>query len=126
VKRDALMLPIGVFGAVYVLIGAWAALDSGTFSDLVADFGPDNDHLVHDFGAASVAIGAGLLAGVRIPRWRTPVLAVASVWNGLHLISHVVDLDDAGSLVVGVIEVILLGVATALLALFAHFSRSAA
>jgi hypothetical protein len=119
-----LALPLGLLGATFVLLGGWAGVDSGSFSDVVANFGPENDHLVHDVGAASVAIGLGLLVAVRLRHWRIPVLAVAGVWNGLHLLSHVVDLDDAGSLAVGVVEVVLLVVATALLILFARTSRS--
>ena len=107
-------------GATFVLLGAWAAVDSGSFSEVLADFGPENAHLVHDFGAASSAIGTALLVAVWLPTWRGPVLAVAALWNGLHAISHIVDLGDAASWSLAVTEAVLLVVATVLLAAIAR------
>ena len=107
-------------GAIFVLLGAWAAVDSGSFAEVLADFGRENSHLVHDFGAASSAIGTALLVAVWMPAWRAPVLAVAALWNGLHAISHIVDLGDAASLTLAVTEAVLLVVATVLLAVLAR------
>jgi len=114
---------VGALGVVFVGLGAWAGAHSGSFTDVLADFGPENDHLVHDFGAASVAIGAALLVAALEPSWRTPVLAVAALWNGLHTVSHVVDLGDAGSTTVAVVEVVLLAGATAVLIALARSAR---
>jgi len=116
-------LAIGLLGSLFALLGAWAGIDSGSFTDVLADFGPENDHLVHDFGAASVAIGVGLLVAVQMSGWRAPVLLVATVWNGLHAVSHLADLGDAASRSLAVAEAALLVAGTALLAVLAVASR---
>jgi uncharacterized protein YjeT (DUF2065 family) len=123
VRSRAVPATIAALGLVYVVLGAWAGIDSGSFTRALADFGPANDHLVHDFGAASFAIGLGLLLAVRRPTWRTPVLAVATVWNGLHAVSHLVDIDDAESRAVGIVEAVLLVAGTGLLGMLAVASR---
>lgn len=114
---------IGLVGAVFIGLGAWAGIDSSSFAATLADFGPENDHLVHDFGAASAAMGAGLLVAVGRVAWRTPVLLVATLWNGLHAVSHAVDLGDAESRTVGVAELTLLIGTTALLGVLALPSK---
>lgn len=114
---------IGLFGALFTGLGVWAGIDSASFTRVLADFGPRNDHLVHDFGAGSVAVGIGLLLAVRRSSWRTPVLLVATVWNGLHAVSHLADLGEAESRTVGVIEAALLVAGTALLGALAIASK---
>jgi hypothetical protein len=116
-------LVIGLFGALFTGLGAWAGIDSGSFTRVLADFGPENNHLVHDFGAASVAIGAGLLVAVRRVAWQTPLLLVATVWNGLHAVSHLVDIGDADSRGLAIAEAALLVGGTALLAVLTFTSR---
>lgn len=44
---------MGGLGSIFVLWGAWAAVDSGSFAQVLADFGPAKSHLVHDYGAGS-------------------------------------------------------------------------
>jgi len=116
-------LALGLVGALFVGLGAWAGFDSSSFGAVLADFGPRNDHLVHDFGAASVAIGVGLLVSVSRTAWRTPILLVATVWNGLHAVSHAFDLGHAASRGVGIVELALLVGGTALLGGLAFASR---
>lgn len=114
---------IGLLGALFVVLGVWAGVDSESFTNVLADFGPENDHLVHDFGAGSIAVGAGLLLAVRRTAWRTPVLVVAAIWNGLHAVSHLVDVGDAESRAVGITEAALLVAGTALLGALAIAPR---
>jgi hypothetical protein len=116
-------ITLGLIGALYTGLGIWAGFHSSSFGAVLADFGPQNDHLVHDFGAASVAIGIGLLAAVSRPAWRTPALLIATVWNGLHAISHAVDLGHAASRAVGIAELALLVGGTVLLGGLALASR---
>lgn len=116
-------ITIGLLGAMFTGLGAWAGIDSSSFATVLADFGPENDHLVHDFGAASVAMGAGLLVAVPRVAWRTPVLLLATVWNELHAVSHAVDLGDAASRTVAIAELALLIGGTALLGVLAIPSK---
>lgn len=117
---------IGVLGALFTALGAWAGIDSASFARVLADFGPENDHLVHDFGAASAAIGVGLLVAVRRTAWRAPVLLVATVWNGLHAVSHLADVSEAESRTLGIAEAVLLVLGTALLGTLAVAAKEAA
>lgn len=115
-------------GAVFTALGIWAALGPRSFATVLADFGPFNAHLVHDFAAASAAVGIGLVVAGRVPRWRAPVLALAAAWNGLHALSHVIDVIDVGdaaSPVVGWVEVALLLAVTVLLAFLATAAAKA-
>lgn len=114
---------IGLFGATFVVLGAWAGLDSHSFATVLADFGPENHHLVHDFGAGSFAVGVGLLIAVPRVAWRTPVLVVATVWNGLHAVSHLADVGDAESRALGITEAVLLIAGTLLLGALALSTR---
>lgn len=115
-RRVLTPVALAAFGASYVVLGGWAGAHAASFTEAVADFGPQNDHLVHDYGAASIAVGGGLLLAVRRPVWWFPVLAVAATWNALHAVSHLVDIDHAGSRAVGVAETLVLVASTVLLA----------
>jgi hypothetical protein len=116
-------LAICLLGAIFTGLGAWAGVDSASFTRVLADFGPENDHLVHDFGAGSVAVGVGLLLAVRRIAWRSPVLLIATVWNGLHAVSHLADIGKAESRTVGITEAVLLVAGTVLLAALAIASK---
>jgi len=116
-------ISIGLLGVLFTGLGAWAGIDSSSFAATLADFGPQNDHLVHDFGAASAAVGVALLVAVSQVAWRTPVLLVATLWNGLHAVSHAIDLGDAASRTVGLVELALLVGGTALLGALAVSSK---
>lgn len=99
-------------GTVYVGLGAWAAVAPALFTTTFADFGPYNPHLIHDTAAVYLAFGIGLILAARYASWRVPILALAATWNGLHTVSHVVDINDAATRLMGVSEVIILGVTT--------------
>jgi hypothetical protein len=113
---------LAVLGAVDLALAAWAAVDAGSFTDRVADFGPQNAHLVHDFAAASATFGVGLLLAARVRAWRTPVLAISTIWTGLHAVSHLVDAGEAHPDAVGPIEAVALLAATGLLAVLTWLS----
>lgn len=106
----------------FLVLAGWAGLAADSFADTVADFGPSNTHLVHDFAAGSATVGVALLAAIPMRSWRTPVLAVAALWNGLHTISHLVDISAADPAWLGPIEAGSSATATALLAYLARLS----
>ena len=114
-------LLITVLGLGFTAFGGWAAFDPASFP--AADFPPFNVHLIHDVAATFAAFGLGLLIAAGRPTWRTPVLTLAALWNGLHLISHIVDVDRAATERAGVSPIVELAVATAVLALLAWHCR---
>ncbi|GAA2625792.1 hypothetical protein SMC26_19245 [Actinomadura fulvescens] len=112
----------GVLGLTFTALGLWAAVAPATFARTVANFGPLNEHLIRDFAAASLAFGIGLMAAARIAAWRTPILMLAAIWNGLHGISHLIEVDHAHPHVLGAVEAVLLALVT--LALLRQLRRS--
>lgn len=111
-------------GTVYVGLGGWAGLYAESFALLVANFGPANLHLVRDFAACSLTFGSGLLVAAHRPGWRTPALALAALWNGLHAVSHLYDVTAATPAILGPVEAALLVVITAVFAVLTGISAS--
>lgn len=60
----------GILGGAFVALALWAAMHPPSFTSVLADFGPLNAHLIHDFAAASGAFGVGLIVAWRVPSWR--------------------------------------------------------
>ena len=75
--------------------GAWMLADPvGWYHELpaaVPDFGPLNEHFVRDIGSAFAMLGVGLLWGAFRPAVRVPVLALVTIFSGLHALVHVYD-----------------------------------
>jgi hypothetical protein len=95
-------LALWAVGLVYGALGTWAAVAPASFTRELADFGTYNRHLIHDVATVLLTLGIALVAAAYLPRWRTPVLALAALWNGLHAVSHVVDLDKASTPQMGI------------------------
>lgn len=57
----------------------------------VPDFGPLNEHFVRDIGSTFAMLGLGLLWGAFRPAVRVPVLAMVTIFSGLHALVHVFD-----------------------------------
>ena len=112
---------IALLGLATTALGGWLAVDPE--SSPAAAFPPLNEHLIHDSGAAFLAFGIGLLIAARLPAWRFPVLSLAALWNGLHTISHIVDVNSAETKAEGVTVAIELAAVTVVLAALALWSR---
>ena len=112
---------IALLGLVASALGAWLAVDPE--SSPAAAFPPLNEHLIHDSAAAFLAFGIGLLIAARLPAWRFPVLSLAALWNGLHTVSHIIDVDSAETREAGVTAVVELAALTVALAFLAWKSR---
>jgi hypothetical protein len=112
---------IGLLGLLSTALGGWLAVDPE--SSPAAAFPPLNEHLIHDSGAAFLAFGIGLLIAARLPAWRFPVLTLAALWNGLHTISHIVDVDSAETRSHGISAAVELAALTVILAALAWRAR---
>lgn len=91
-----------ILGLVYLALGAWAAIGPASFTNGLADFGTYNPHLIHDVATVLLAFGGSLVMAAHRPAWRTPVLAMAALWNGLHAVSHIVDVGKASTPEMGI------------------------
>ena len=112
---------ITLLGLATTALGGWLAVDPE--SSPAAAFPPLNEHLIHDSAAAFLAFGIGLLIAARLPAWRFPVLALAALWNGLHTVSHIVDVNSAETRRHGVTAVVELAALTVVLAALAWRAR---
>jgi hypothetical protein len=83
------------FAALQLLTGALLWLAPGFFHDEIGPFGPRNDHYMGDLATWYLALGVVVLAAVRRPQWRVPVLALAVLQNALHAFNHLLDVGEA-------------------------------
>lgn len=113
-------------GGLHLALAGWAAFDATSFARTIADFGAQNDHLVHDFAAAAAAFGAGLLVAAYVRSWRVPALVLAGLWTGLHAVSHIVDAHAATPPALGPVEAVALVLVSGLFAALAWATREAA
>jgi predicted anti-sigma-YlaC factor YlaD len=108
---------IALLGLVATGLGGWLAVDPA--SSPASHFPPLNEHLIHDSAAVFLAFGLGLLLAARVPDYRFPILALAALWNGLHTVSHIVDVNSAATRAQGVTAIVELAALTVALAVLA-------
>ena len=60
----------------------------------VIDTGSFNQHFVQDVGTAYFMTAIAAFWALRVPAYRFPLMAVASVFIGLHAVIHVVDIAE--------------------------------
>ncbi|WP_219415647.1 hypothetical protein [Pseudonocardia nigra] len=113
---------LSLLGGGYLVLAGWAAAHPPTFTTVLANFGPANDHLVRDFAACAATFGLGLVVAGRRPHWRTPALTLSALWNGLHALSHIHDVADAEPAIVGPVEAAVLVAVTGLFAWLTRLS----
>ena len=124
-QTDVVTIALLSTGAITLLTGLWAFVSPGTFYDVIAAFPPRNDHFLRDIGSFQVALGVAAVYGARRTTCRTPMLGVFTLMYALHAISHLINISDAESDALGVVEFVLLaGAALALAGLFARESRT--
>jgi PPOX class probable F420-dependent enzyme len=83
-----------LLGLLAVVVGSWALLSPGSFSDAV-DF-PPHRHFVHDIGAFQLGIGATLLLATIWADAIAVALAGYLVAGTAHTVVHVLDADLGG------------------------------
>jgi len=101
--RLAVRIGLGWLALSALQLGVWALLAPQSFYDgfpgfgrsWVAADGPFNEHLVRDFGALNLAIGALLIyAAVKVTRELVTISAIASlVWGVPHLLYHLFNTE---------------------------------
>jgi peptidoglycan/LPS O-acetylase OafA/YrhL len=99
-----------------VVVGLLLWIVPGFFFDEVGPYGTRNDHYMGDLATWHLALGALMLASVRRAGWRVPVLALAFAQNALHAVNHLIDVSEADPSYLGPVNLVLLVLATLLLA----------
>jgi hypothetical protein len=92
------------------------------FFDSLGAFGARNDHYIFDNASFELPLGLLLLAALRRPTWRVPVLAFATLHWGLHALSHILDTHHHDGTGVGLLEFAGLAIATVFLAIALRYS----
>jgi hypothetical protein len=105
-----------VFGVFSVVLGLFMLVAPGPFFDTLGNFGMRNDHYIFDNASFEFPLGVMTLAAVRLPSWRVPALAFATLHWALHALSHIVDPHHAAGESIGWLEAGGLVVSTVLLA----------
>lgn len=82
----------------WIVGGVWAFVSPATFFESVANFPPYNAHFLRDAGAFMVGLGAAVAAALRWSGVLFVALAATAVAGWLHVVSHVVDRAQGGSM----------------------------
>jgi uncharacterized protein DUF4345 len=90
-------------------LGLWMLISPGTFYRWLGAFGPRNDHYLRDVATFYLASGVVLIAAIRRPRWRRPVLLFATLQYAFHFVNHLVDIGDSDPSWVGPVDAVALG-----------------
>jgi hypothetical protein len=115
---------IGAFAVYHLALALLMAAAPHEFYTQIGPFGPRNDHYIRDTATFNAALGLGFLAALRLPSWRIPVLAIATVQFALHTVNHLIDIDRAHPTWTGYFDFISLAFATLLLAFLLRAARA--
>jgi hypothetical protein len=91
-----LRLLAAAIGGVLAAQGVWAFFAPRSFYDALATFEPFNAHFIRDIGSFQMGIGVAGIVGALRTRAVVVGLAALSVFQVVHVISHVVDRDAGG------------------------------
>lgn|SRR5688572_14481859 len=123
-RGDGVATGMRLIASSLLAVMAWMLIAPGGFHRTVAGFGDLNTHFVRDTATFMLPLVVALFLAARRPGWRGPVLGLALVQNGAHLLNHIVDVGNAEPAWQGPVNLALLVVLQA--ALWAVFRRSRA
>lgn len=94
-RRDAMFWLLLFLAVTSGANAIWMLVSPGTwYHDLPAaipDTGPFNAHFIRDIGIAFVTVTVAFAWAAFEPRWRAPLVAVATVFVAGHALLHLVD-----------------------------------
>lgn len=91
---SAVSVALGLLGVYHLGLGLLMAVSPGTFFDLIASYGTQNDHYIRDTSTFYLAMGVVQLLAVRRSSWRIPVLAFTALQYALHVVNHAIDVGE--------------------------------
>ena len=122
---DVVGVVLATQGVILVGLSLFMLVTPGAFFDAIGPFGERNDHYTRDAATFQLALGALAIVAARRPVLRTVTIGVLALQFLLHLVNHLVDLDDAVPRSVGVVDAVGLALGLALLAWMALLERRA-
>jgi hypothetical protein len=94
-RRDVWFWLLVLFAATSAANAVWMLVDPQRwYHDLpaaVPDTGPYNEHFVRDIGCAFATMAVALFWAAFEPRWRPPLVAIATLFIAGHAALHVFD-----------------------------------
>ena len=94
-RTDGWTIALALLGASSLVNGVWMLLDPpGWYVNLpaaVPDTGPLNEHFVRDIGTAFLTLALAFVWAAYAPRWRPPLLAIATFFLVAHAGLHLFD-----------------------------------
>ena len=118
-------LVVLVVGALHLAAGAFMFLAPREFYDQVGTFPPFNAHYLRDLATWYLAFGVALVLAARRPAWQVPLLALAVLQYVLHVVNHVIDIDDPEPAWKGPVTVVALAVIAVVLAVLGRRASEA-
>ncbi len=119
-----LPLSLLLLAALQLLVGAWMAISPTNFYESIATFGADNDHFIRDLSTYNIAMGIALLVSAAKSSWRVPILFLVTIQYFLHLLNHILDINDADSIFLGLFTFFIVAALTILLAALLRLAYS--
>ena len=119
-------LPLSLFllAALQLVLGAWMAISPTNFYESIGTFGVDNDHFIRDLSTYNIAMGLALLVAAVRTSWRVPILFLVTIQYFLHLLNHILDINDADSIFLGLFTFFVVAALTVLLAALLRLAYS--
>jgi hypothetical protein len=115
-RTNMLVAGLVAFAAVELALTLFMAAAPHSFFTAIGPFGGRNDHYVRDVATYNAALTVGLIAAVRRPSWRVPVLAMTTVQFATHTVNHLIDIAGAHPGWVGYLDFLALAFGTLQLA----------
>ena len=122
---DVVGVLLAAQGAILIGLSVIMLVEPGTFFEAIGPFGERNDHYTRDAATFQLALGVLAIVAARRPILRMVTIAVLALQFLLHLVNHLVDLDEAVPRSVGVVDAVALALGLVLLAWMALLERKA-
>ena len=122
---DVVGVVLATQGTILVGLSTFMLLAPGAFFETIGPFGERNDHYIRDAATFQLALGALAVVAARRPVLRPVAIGLLALQFLLHLVNHLVDLDEAVPRSVGVVDAVALALGLVLLAWIALLERKA-
>lgn len=125
-KARVVVAVLIIYGVYSTAVGLWMLVAPDLFFETVGGFGAKNPHYILDLAGFELPLGLLYFAAVRWSSWRVPTLVFATLHYVLHSVSHLIDIDNASTPWLGVVEFVAIATGTLVHAIALWFAVSSA
>lgn len=94
-ESDPVAVSLRLVSLTFLATMVWMLAWPSGFQETLAGFGEFNRHFVRDTAAFILPLAVILWMAASRPGWRVPVIGIALVQNGLHVVNHLIDIGNA-------------------------------